>query len=100
ENARWLFDNRDVIKTDNARQDNAKLMVMLLPVMLRDYGAEGDCQQQHPERQHDEPVRASRGDTQKANHPAIGLMVALSVNETRVHQRMLSEILAGSCRRV
>ena len=34
--ARRLSQDRDVIQANNASQDNAKLVVMLLPVMLRD----------------------------------------------------------------
>ena len=76
--------NKEVIETNRAGENNANLMIVPFPVMSGDQRAECDCEQQDYKRQHDEPVRRRGHDTEKTNHPAIGLTVTRSVNETRV----------------
>src|SRR5262249_32276591 len=83
-----LMDYEQMIKADNAGQHNAKLVVVTLPVMLRNQWTETDREQQDSERQHDWPVRGHCGNPHKPNHSAIGLIASIFVNETRKLERL------------
>ena len=67
QDARCLLQNKEVIKANYAGQDQAKDMVIAVPIMLRDQGADRDGEQQDSERQHDRPVRL-RGDNTQVRH--------------------------------
>jgi hypothetical protein len=45
-----LMDYKKMIKADNAGQHNAKLVVVTLPVMLRDQWTKSDREQQNSKR--------------------------------------------------
>src|SRR5213080_5471891 len=72
--ARGLLNNEEIIETNYARESNAKLVVMTLPMTLSDERSECDRHQQDHKRHHDRPVRKCRGETQNRNHVAIGLI--------------------------
>ena len=84
DNTCGLVENKEIVKAHNGGQHDAKLVVVTLPVMLRDYGTEGDCEQQDCKRQRDQLRRGHHCETRRTNHPAIGLIAVRSVNETRV----------------
>ena len=81
--ARRLPDSKELIKTNSAGKRDTKFVVMTLPMVVRNQRAEGNSQQEDYERQHDEPVRTRRDETQNRNHLAIGLIATRFVNESR-----------------
>src|SRR5205809_2941630 len=82
--ARGLFNNEQMIQTNDTGESDAKFVVMPLPMVLSDEWSECDRHEQDHKRQRDRPVRACRDETQDPNHLAIGLIVVRSVNETRL----------------
>ena len=71
QDARPLPHDDEMVKGTPFSQDKTKLVVMTLPMVLRDQRAERDRQQQDSERQHDEPARFHCGDTQRRKHVSL-----------------------------
>ena len=71
--ARRLPNDEQMIKANDAGQRDAKLMVMTLPMLLRDQGTERDREQQNSEWQHDQPVRRRDAHTQGQEHFSLEL---------------------------
>src|SRR5205823_5044865 len=71
--ARRLPNDEQMIKTNDACQRDAKLVVMTLPMVLRDQGTERDREQQDSEWQHDQPVRHRDAHTKGQEHFSLEL---------------------------
>ena len=93
QDARRLIDDEQMIKANHAGQDEAKLVVMTVPMVLRDQGTERDGEQQDSEGQHDQPIRFRDSRTQGPNHFQLDLSARKqsiedrSRNLHRVHPR-------------
>src|ERR1700757_950932 len=71
--ARGSLNNEEIMQTNYARESNAKLVVMTLPMTLSDERTECDRHQQDHKRHHARPVRKCRGETQNRNHEPLDL---------------------------